>query len=130
MIVLIVLGVTVGFGIIVYLLYRYMMAVSSLMMDSKEDDKETIIHTGRVPRRWIKRKVEKSPPVVKRWLKVRCIRRINKLIRHYSHTTLVSSEAERKYIVKTLRDVREAWKQEALEDITQSSDPFSGPYVM
>ena len=130
MILLIVLGVTGVFGLIVYLLYRYMIAVSSLMMDSKENDKETIIHTGRVPRRWVKRKVENRLPIVKKWLKGRCLRRLNKLIRHYSHTTLVSSNAERKFIIKALQDVREAWKQEELEDIMQSSDPFSGPYVM
>ena len=130
MIILAILGILVVFALMIFLFYRYVMKVSSIMVDSKVEDKDIIITTGRVPHSWIKADVAKAGSFTKARLMRRCLRRINRLIRYQSHTTLVSSEAERRFVIKALRDVREAWKREELEDIILPRDPFAGPYMM
>jgi hypothetical protein len=129
MIALALLGALLAFGLMLFIFYRYLMKVSSIMMDSKQEDKEIIINTGRVPHDWVKRDVSRAGPLLKRRLKRRCLRRIGGLIGYYLHTTLVSTEAERKFILKALRDVRAAWQEEPLEDILLPRDPFAGPYI-
>jgi len=129
MIVLALLGALLAFGLMLFILYRYLMRISSIMMDSKEEDREIIINTGRVPHDWVKRDVSGAGRLRKRWLKWRCLRRISGLIGYYVHTTLVATEAERKFILNALRDVRAAWQEEPLEDILLPRDPFAGPYL-
>jgi hypothetical protein len=117
MIALLVLGSLVIFILIVFLAYKYIMKVSSLMIDGKEEVKEMIVNTGRSPLSWAKKITGERRPWKKKWIKWRCIRKIKRLIRYYTFTTLVADENERQYIIKALRNTKKSWAQSRLEDI-------------
>ena len=96
----------------------YSTKIAKKIIDKMHQDAEDIMESGLVPKHWIKEKWESirrmMPPGAE---KRAALRKIEKLIKFYSRTSLVQDENTRKEIVGKLQSQKNYWKEAEWNEI-------------
>ncbi len=110
-----------GFMLFVFLIIRFILAYSSKITEfavgHKHQDAEQIISDGMVPERWIVGGLLKGRLVSRKRLKRRAIRRMEVLIRYFTHSPLVSDDDSRDMLIKSLKYIRDDWREKSSAEL-------------
>ncbi len=132
-ILLVLLGVTAGFILLLRLLYAYLMKIAEVAGSSFErrmQDANFIAQTGMVPPRWVKQADHKKSQFGGKLAKWKVRRRLSRMIGYFRSTTLVKDETTRVRLLRQLRSAYKQWRPKEWDDIVPSDKPGTGfPYI-